>query len=101
MNETTHTETSSRPDLLDMAYINRLPQPLFAREFGSQSWWPVNDIEVQTGLYRIDVCGKLDVCHVGSVAQFRDADGRLHDPEDFYVDSDRAQRNKSDEEVSK
>lgn len=98
---TGHTASASREDLLDMAFINSLPQPLFAREFGSQTWWPVNDIDVETGCYRIDVCGLLDVSHVGSVAQFRDADGVIHDSADFYTDSDRGQRNKSDEDVSR
>lgn len=75
-------------DLLNMAHINSLPQPLFAREFGSQSWWPVQDIDVETGLYRIDVCGMLDVSHVGRVAQFRDADGDVHDSATFYLETE-------------
>jgi len=74
-------------DMLNMAYINSLPQPLFAREYGNDWWWPVNDIEVETGLYRIDVCGKLEVKHIGGTAEFRDADGGLHDVEDFYLES--------------
>lgn len=73
-------------DLLRMDYINSLPQPFWARKYGSDWWWPVADIEVETGLYRIDVMGKLDVCHIGDTAQFRDADGVMHDPDTFFVD---------------
>ncbi|MDN7658473.1 hypothetical protein [Burkholderia cenocepacia] len=80
-------------DLLDMAFINSLPQPLFARQYGSDDrwWWPVNDIDVQTGLLRIDVCGKLDVLHISDVYFFRDASGKQHHSDDFYSDSDRAE----------
>jgi len=95
---TGYTESASRADLLDMAYINSLPQPLFAREFGNQMWWPVHDIDVQTGMYRIDVCGMLDVSHVGNVAEFRDADGNVHDSADFYSDADRSHQ--TDEDVA-
>ena len=67
-------------DLLNMDKLNSLPQPLWIRG------WPVYDIDVQTGLYRVDVCGKLDVCKWGSVITFKDAYGNIHDPEDFYMD---------------
>lgn len=72
-------------DLLDLEFINSLPQPLSALVSGD--WWPVADIEVQTGLLRIDVCGMLDVLHIGSVLQFRDLEGRLHDPDSFYLEA--------------
>jgi hypothetical protein len=75
-------------DMLDMAYINSLPQPLFVREFGSKDWWwPVYDIDVETGCYRIDVMGKLEVKHVGGAAEFRDANGNLH-PVDLFFKED-------------
>jgi Lar family restriction alleviation protein len=77
-------------DKLDMAYINSLPQPFCLRQVGDKEWWPVHDIEVETGLVRIDVCGRLQVLHVGDAAQFRDGSGKLHDAEDFYTDSERA-----------
>ena len=74
-------------DLLNMAHINSLPQPLFVRDYGRSAWWwPVYDIDVQTGLHRIDVCGLLEVRHFGDAAQFRDADGVLHDPDSFYLE---------------
>ena len=67
-------------DLLDMNYINSLPQPLWDGD------WPVNDIEVQTGLYRIDVCGLLEVRRIDSCMTMRDATGKKHYTGDFYCD---------------
>lgn len=66
-------------DLLNMDYINGLPQ----------LWvdgWPVCDIDVETGLFRIDVCGLFEARHIGSVISFTDADGVDHDPETFYLE---------------
>lgn len=81
-------------DLLRMDYINSLPQPFTARFFGDRDlWWPVHDFEVQTALMRIDVCGRLQVMGLGQVAEIRDGDGTLHDPDTFwsdYVAEDRA-----------
>lgn len=73
-------------DLLRMEYINSLPQPFFVRLCGSQDRWPVYDIDVETGLMRIDVCGKLDVKHIGEVADVFDCDGGQHDPDTFYFE---------------
>ena len=67
-------------DLLDIDYINSLPQPLWDGE------WPVYDIEVQTGLYRIDVCGLLEVRHIDKCHSMRDATGAKHYTGDFYLD---------------
>lgn len=79
-------------DLLNMAHINSLPQPLFMHEWGSEAgkwWWPVHDIDVETGLLRIDVCGKLQAKHISDAKEFRDADGTVHDSETFYSDYER------------
>jgi len=70
-------------DLLLMDKINALPQPLYART-GGLDWWPVCDIDVETGLTRIDVCGMLDVLKFGAVIGLRDANGIDHDPDSFY-----------------
>lgn len=80
-------------DLLDMAYINSLPQPFLARTWGSSEayYWPVEDIDVQTGLLRFDVCGKLEVKHIGDIKDFKDITGKVHDPDDFYIDAERQQ----------
>ena len=76
-------------DKLDMEYINNLPQPFLLQLWGGDIWWPVHDIEVQTGLLRIDVCGLLQVSHIREVKVFRDDSGKDHDPDDFYVGADR------------
>lgn len=70
-------------DLLNMDYINSLPQPFMARFFGGDVW-PVNDIDVETGLLRIDVVGKLEIKHIGEVDVFIDANGIERDSDSFY-----------------
>lgn len=80
-------------DLLDMAYINSLPQPFLAQMYGSKGddWlWPVEVIDVQTGCMRIYVCGKSDRCHIGDIKRFKDDSGKWHDSDDFYSDAERA-----------
>jgi hypothetical protein len=72
-------------DKLNMALINSLPQPLIVRFCGGDEW-PLHDIDVETGLLRIDVCGKLQVKHIGEATFFRDMDGVEHDAETFYSD---------------
>jgi hypothetical protein len=74
-----------KPTLLNMDYINSLPLPLFAILYGDWGW-PVYDIEVETGLLRLDVCGLLQVEHIDSIKYFRDAEGTRHDGETFYSD---------------
>jgi hypothetical protein len=73
-------------DLLDMAYINSLPQPFMGRQLGGW-WWPIYDIEVETGLVRIDVCGKLSVKHVSDFTIFRDDAGVERRADAFYTDA--------------
>lgn len=72
-------------DLLRMDYINSLPQPFMAKLFGGWEW-SIYDIDVQTGLLRIDVMGKLDVLHISDVNYFTDEEGVNHDTETFYCD---------------
>lgn len=72
-------------DKLRLDYINSLPQPFIARFCGGDEW-PVHDIDVETGLLRIDVVGKLQVMHIGDVTFFRDIEGVEHDSETFYSD---------------
>ena len=73
-------------DKLNMAHINSLPQPFIAHFCGGGEW-PVHDIDVETGLVRIDVVGKLQVTHIGAIAWFRDMDGVEHDSDMFFVDA--------------
>lgn len=81
-------------DLLDMAYINSLPQPLMGKTLGGGDawWWPVHDIEVQTGLVRIDVCGLLEAKHIGDFSCFRDDRGVEHRSEGFFSDANEEER---------
>lgn len=72
-------------DLLKMDYINSLPQPFVARLYGG-SEWPVYDIDVETGLLRIGVCGKPEMKHIGDVREFVDVDGEVHEADTFYSD---------------
>jgi len=72
-------------DILKMDYINSLPQPFIARFIGG-SEYPIYDIDVETGLMRVDVMGKLDVTHISEVNYFLDMDGVKHDPETFYCE---------------
>lgn len=76
-------------DLLNMGYINSLPQPFMARLLGGD-WWEVESIDVETGLTRILVCGLLQVVHFGDITAFRDMDGTEHYPESFYLDAQSA-----------
>ena len=71
-------------DVLNMDHINGLPQPFVARFCGGYEW-PIHDIDVETGLLRIDVCGKLQVRHISEVMAFKDADGVDHDSDSFYL----------------
>ena len=76
-------------DLLRMNYINSLPQPFIVRLCGDKAWWPVEDIDVETGLMRVDVHGKLEVRRFGEVAEIKSVDGPEHDPEDWYNEEGR------------
>lgn len=72
-------------DKLRLDHINSLPQP-FTGVFIGGDEWPIEDIDVQTGLLRIDVGGKLQVMHIAEVRHFVDANGVAHVAESFYVD---------------
>ena len=72
-------------DLLRIDYINSLPQPFIAKFCGGDEW-PIYDIEVETGLLRIDVVGLLEVRHIGEVMYFIDEAGVKHDSDTFYCD---------------
>ena len=75
------------PDLLKLDFINSLPQPFTVRLLGEKTpQWELCDIDVETGLLRMFVCGKLQIQHIGDVGDFTDMDGVTHDPESFYCD---------------
>ena len=74
-------------DLLNIEKINALPHPLAAVQWGGGSWsFPVHDIDVETGMMRIDVCGLLQVTHFSEVKFLRDGDGIDHDSDIFYIE---------------
>ena len=77
---------SMKTDLLNIERINSLPQPLFIRLCGDRVLWPLDHIDVETGLLKFDVCGLLQRGHIGEVVEFVDADGKHHDPDTFYSD---------------
>lgn len=72
-------------DLLRMDYINSLPQPFLATLLGG-SQYELESICVETGLLRIDVCGKLQCMEISDITCFTDMDGVKHDPDEFYTD---------------
>ena len=75
-------------DLLNMELINSLPQPLWVSRNGKDWWWPVYDICVETGLVRIDVCGKLQANHIAEWWYVRDDAQVIHDTETFYLEDE-------------
>lgn len=72
-------------DLLRMDFINSLPQPIVVRDLGCDVWWPLIDIDVETGLLRIDVYGLPQIKHLSDVGSMKDADGIEYDPDDLYL----------------
>ena len=70
-------------DRLDMAYINSLPLPLWDGD------WPVYDIDVETGLYRINACGLLEVRHIDRCHTMKDSTGKTHYTGDFELAPDK------------
>ena len=72
-------------DRLNMDHINSLPQPFIARFCGGDEW-PVELIDVETGLMRVDVCGMSQMTDISMIMFFRDMDGVEHDSDSFYLD---------------
>lgn len=80
-------------DLLDMTHINSLPQPFIVALLGGGEW-PVHDIDVTTGLFRIDVCGMLEANHIGEALCFIDSFGERHESDTFYADYPRSSKDR-------
>lgn len=78
-----------------MDHINSLPQPFMATFIGGDEW-PIHDIDAQTGLIRIDVCGKLQIKHISDVRSFQDMNGINHDSETFYSDYEQPSNSAND-----
>lgn len=73
-------------DRIDLEKINSLEHPLIARMYGGDRW-PVHDIDVETGLIRIDVCGKLQTKNFAEVSHLYEANNKPHVAHKFYVDA--------------
>lgn len=73
-------------DLLDMAKINALPHPLTA-VFAGGDHWEIHDIDVETGLLRILVCGLLQIKEFSELCGIVDGDFEEHDPGEFFVEA--------------
>lgn len=73
-------------DLLDLDYINSLPQPFIGITLRGMRW-TIHDIEVETGLVRIDVHGMLDFLTISDFRGFIDANGIEHSSDSFFVDA--------------
>ena len=74
-------------DLLRLDFINSLPQPLWIKQWGEKEFmWPVQDICVESGIIRVDVCGLLQAIQIGDVKEFKDDAGNIYDSEVFYTD---------------
>ena len=74
-------------DRLDLDWINSLPLPLFVTKYSRDYFWPVIDIEVQTGLLRIDVVGLNETWHWDDVSLVQDGHGREYHGYAFYSDA--------------
>lgn len=72
-------------DKLLIDKINGLPQPLSARFCGGDIW-PVERIDVETGLMRVDVVGKLQKTDFATVTHLIDSAGQHHDSDEFYAE---------------
>ncbi len=70
-------------DLLDMDKLNAMGQ-MYGENLGS--WWPIVDIDVQTGLCRIDVCGLLQCMHFYEFVRIKGDSGEEMQTDDFYVE---------------
>lgn len=74
-------------DLLNASFINSLEQ-LWVTPYGlgDKIEFPVYDIDVETGLLRIDVMGQLDVYHISDIKKIRSSmNNKYYEIEDLYL----------------
>ena len=72
-------------DLLSLDAINSLQHPLIAHFCGGDKW-EVYDIDVETGLMRVVVCGPTQVMHFSDVLYLEDGNGTKHDTDYMYLE---------------
>lgn len=70
--------------LLCADYINAVPKPVRAVLCGHKDQWHVLDVDVETGCFRIDVCGLPEVHAIGEVLMFIDGTGKELSPDSFF-----------------
>lgn len=77
-------------DILRLDYINSLPQPFLAELLGDKEGYGAEVILicVETGLMQLNICGRIDRCHISDVSTFVDMAGVRHDPDSFWADFD-------------
>lgn len=73
-------------DILDIGYINSLPQPFVGIELDG-SEWDVVDLEVVTGWVRIDVMGAFQIVDIAQFRSFRDGECVERSASAFFIDA--------------
>lgn len=73
-------------DLLNIEKINRLPHPLAAVMIGSGMNLMIENVCVETGLVRLDVCGRIDIDNFCMIRTIIDGEMNEHNPDDFYLE---------------
>lgn len=60
-------------------------ETIWARSWGAGSWWwPISEIELDCGLIKIDVVGKLEIWDLSDCAQLRIGEDVFVENEDIY-----------------
>ena len=60
-------------------------ETVWARRYGAKDWWwPINDVELDCGIFRIDVCGLLEVWALDECPELRINNDRIIPAEHFY-----------------
>lgn len=77
-------------DQFSYDFINSKGQ-LYVQQWGDTGnswWWPLLEFCVQTGCISVDVCGMRQPMHFDNVKHFRDDNGTIYDPEEFYLEKE-------------
>jgi len=61
-------------------------ETIWARKWGDADWWwPIIDVDLETALIRIDVCGMSETWDLCDCAQLRIGSGKIVDNEDIGI----------------
>ena len=77
--------TNKKSDLLNAEKINSLGY-LVAVIDGSE--YDLESVDVETGLCRVVVCGKIGPADWRLIDTIKDGDDNHHDPDDFYLENE-------------